>query len=98
MGLRLTMLVHYLNKKTVEEGTTAMEIPPDYEHLMRHAQDRFPGSKIEVHYTDDEIIHIDVDEHGFTFEIGSDDDSYIFDDGVTSFTIPLLLDGHWDLS
>lgn len=70
---------------------------PDYEHLVRHAQDRFPDSKIEVHYTEDEIIHIYVDGHRFTFEIGSDDDAYIFEDGVTSFKIPLFLDDAWDL-
>jgi hypothetical protein len=73
-----------------------MEIPSDYEHLLNHAQELFPTAKIEVHYTDDEIIHIDVDGHRFTFEIGSDDDAYIFDDGVNAFTIPLFLDGSWD--
>lgn len=90
------MGIHYLNKKTVDEGKTAMENWPDYDHLMRHAQDRFPQSKIQVKYTKDEIIHIDVDGHRFTFEIGSDDDTYIFEDGVTSFSIPLFLDGNCD--
>jgi hypothetical protein len=70
-----------------------MENSPDYEHLKRHAQDRFPGSQIEIHYADDEMIYIDVDGHRFTFEIGSDDDFYQFFDGATSFTIPLL---DWD--
>lgn len=39
---------------------------------------------------DEEIIHIDVDGHRFTFEIGSDDDCYVFGDGEKSFVIPLM--------
>lgn len=70
--------------------------PIDYPHLLAHAQAMFPGSHIRVNYTDDETIHIDVNGHRFTFEIGSDDDAYIFDDGVSSFTIPLFLDGTWE--
>jgi hypothetical protein len=70
-----------------------MNNSPDYEYLMSHARDRFPGSRIEIHYTDDEIIYIDIDGHRLVFEIGSDDDFYEFSDGATSFTIPLL---EWD--
>jgi hypothetical protein len=77
-----------------------MNVPADYHHLLRHAQDRFPSASIIIVYTEDEIIHIDVDGHRFTFEIGSDDDAYIFDDGVTAFEIPLMEnpDGSWDFS
>lgn len=73
-----------------------MEKPAEYDYLIHHTQDMFPGSVVEVIHTHDEIIHIDVDGHRFTFEIGSDDDEYIFCDGSTSFTIPLFLDPTWD--
>lgn len=73
-----------------------MERPADYDHLVRHARQRFPGSIIDVVHTPDEIIHIDVDGHRYTFEIGSDDDTYIFSDGSTSFAIPLFLGPNWD--
>ena len=69
-----------------------MEKPADYDHLIQYAQRRFSGARIAILYTDNEIIHIDVDGHRFTFEIGSDDDAYIFSDGVTGFDIPLFLD------
>jgi hypothetical protein len=69
-----------------------MERPADYLHLLQHAWDLFPGSHVEIIYTEDEIIHIDVDGHRFIFEIGSDDDAYTFSDGSTSFTIPLFID------
>lgn len=73
---------------------------PDYEprdrlHLLSHAQALFSGAVIEVIHTPDEIIHIDVDGHRFTFEIGSDDDEYVFTDGQTTFTIPLM-EIDWD--
>lgn len=67
-----------------------MDQPADYRHLLRHAQDRFPGAAIVVLYTDDEIIYVEVDGHRYTFEIGSDDDAYIFSDGLETFTIPLM--------
>lgn len=66
-----------------------MTEPDDYPHLLQHAWDLFPGASIEITY-DDEIIHIEVDGHRFTFEIGSDDDCYAFSDGETSFMIPLM--------
>lgn len=73
-----------------------MDKPADYDHLMQHAQDIFPGSAIGVTHLPDEIIHIDVDGYRYTFEIGGDDDIYIFSDGENSFTIPLFLDPTWD--
>jgi hypothetical protein len=73
-----------------------MERPADYLHLLQHAWDLFPGSDVEITYTEDETIHIDVDGHRYTFEIGSDDDAYIFSDGSSSFTIPLFLDPTWE--
>lgn len=66
-----------------------MSQPADYLHLLQHAWNLFPGANIEITYVD-ETIHLDVDGHRFTFEIGSDDDSYVFSDGVTSFEVPLM--------
>lgn len=57
-----------------------MNRPADYDHLMQQAMRLFPGAHIDINYTEDEIIHVDVNGHRFTFEIGSDDDAYIFDD------------------
>lgn len=62
----------------------------DYEHLLRHAQNLFPNASIEVIHTEDEAIHIDVDCCRFTFEIGSDDDAYVFGGPHSTFTIPLM--------
>ena len=62
----------------------------DHDHLLRHAQRLFPGLDIQIVHTDEEIIHIDVDAHRFTFEITSDDEEYVFTDGRTTFTIPLM--------
>ncbi|WP_338445854.1 hypothetical protein V5F89_11950 [Pelagerythrobacter marensis] len=73
--------------------------PRDRLHLLSHAQALFPGAVINVIYTPDEIIHIDVNGHRYTFEIGSDDDEYVFTDGVTTFAIPLMEcdEDFWDL-
>jgi hypothetical protein len=73
-----------------------MQRPADYDHLLRHAQRLFSGATIAITYMDDEIIHIDVDQRRFSFEIGSDDDGYFFDDGMTSFFIPLFSDDAQD--
>lgn len=62
----------------------------DYDYLREHAQRLFPGASIEVIHTDDEVIHIDVNGHRFTFEITSDDPEYKFSDGQTTFTVPLM--------
>jgi hypothetical protein len=64
--------------------------PLDCKHLLTHAQSGFPRATIELIYAADEIIYIDVDGHRFTFEIGSDDDKYLFTDGTNSFAIPLM--------
>ena len=69
-----------------------MNNPADHDHLFDHASRRFPGARIAITYTAEEIFHIDVDGRRYTFEISSDDDAYIFSDGVTTFTIPLFLD------
>lgn len=66
-----------------------MTKPADYLHLLQHAWDLFPDATIEITY-EDETIYLDVDGHRFTFEIGSDDDYYVFNDGKTSFVIPLM--------
>lgn len=73
-----------------------MTKPADYLHLLQHAWNLFPGSDVEITYAEDETIHIDVDGHRYSFEIGSDDDAYIFSDGASSFTIPLFLDPTWE--
>jgi hypothetical protein len=64
--------------------------PYDYFHLLQHVWDLFPKADIEITY-EGETIHIDVNGYRYTFEIGSDDDAYVFSDGTTSFTIPLFL-------
>ena len=64
--------------------------PLDRSHLISHAQALFPGAMIDVIHTADEIIHIDVDGHRYSFEIGSDDDAYVFTDGNDAFAIPLM--------
>lgn len=69
--------------------------PLDRLHLIDHARALFPGATIDVIHAPEEIIHIDVDGHRFTFEIGSDDDEYVFTDGHTTFTIPLM-EIDWD--
>lgn len=69
---------------------TAVTKPADYLHLLQHAWDLFPGAITDVEYGEDETIHIIVDSHRFTFEIGSDDDCYVFSDGEASFMIPLM--------
>ena len=70
--------------------------PLDRAHLLSHAQALFPGAVISVIHTPDEIIHIEVDGHRYTFEIGSDDDAYVFTNGKCGFTIPLM-EIDWDL-
>lgn len=74
--------------------------PADYDHLLSHAQRLFPGHQIGITYGDDETIHIDVTGRRFTFEIGSDDDAYVFANGGDGFVIPLLENPEtdWDFS
>lgn len=69
--------------------------PLDRPHLLFHARALFPGAIIDVTHAPDEIIYLDVDGHRYTFEIGSDDDAYIFTDGNASFSIPLM-EIDWD--
>lgn len=64
--------------------------PADYDHLMRHACARFPGELITITHTEDERIHIDVDGDRYTFDIGSDDDEYLFVGRAGTFAIPLM--------
>jgi hypothetical protein len=64
---------------------------PDRDHLTQHAKLLFPDATIVVQYTDDdEVIHLFVDDVEFIFEIGSDDDEYVFANGNTLFRIPLM--------
>lgn len=65
-------------------------VPLDREHLLFHAQSLFLSATIELIYAPDEVIHIVVDGHSYKFEIGSDDDDYIFTDGKSTFVIPLM--------
>ena len=62
----------------------------DYDYLRVHTERLFPGASINVIHTDDEVIHIDVNGHRFTFEITSDDEEYVFTDGRRTFHIPLM--------
>lgn len=64
--------------------------PLDRRHLLNHAQTLFPDAVIAVIHDPDEIIHIEIDGHRYTFEIGSDDDEYVFTDGNRTFSIPLM--------
>ena len=64
--------------------------PLDFDHLLEHARALFPRKSVAVSYAADEVIYIDVDNHRYTFEIGSDDDAYVFTDGLSAFTIPLM--------
>lgn len=70
----------------------------DYEHLIRHTQQQFPSEQIEVTYPEEEVIHIKVGDRLFVFEIGSDDDEYVFIDGCDAFTIQLMDGDFWDFS
>jgi len=69
-----------------------MTQPQDHDYLIHHACLLFPGSTVAVTYTEDEIIHLDIDGTRFTFEIGSDDDEYVFHGAGRSFAIPLMDD------
>jgi hypothetical protein len=62
----------------------------DHDHLLAYAKAIFPGSMISVTHTDDEVIHIDVDGVRYTFEIGSDDEEYVFTNEDDTFRIPLM--------
>lgn len=62
----------------------------DHDHLIHHAQGLFPNATIVVTHTEDEIIHINVDGHRFTFQITSEDEKYVFTDGRDTFTVPLM--------
>jgi hypothetical protein len=70
--------------------TTIVMPPADHDHLLSHARMLFPGQKIGITYGEAETIHIDVGPRRFTFEIGSDDDEYVFSDGREAFVIPLM--------
>ncbi len=77
--------------------TTIDMLPDDHDHLLSHARTLFPDCMIGIVY-DNEVIHIDVGARRFTFEIGSDDDTYVFSDGQDTFVIPLWEnpDANWD--
>ena len=60
-------------------------------HLIRHAQARFPGSRITVTQDfDNEVIRLEIDGVTYTFEIGSDDDRYVFVGPDRAFDLPLM--------
>ena len=62
----------------------------DRDHLLAHAKAIFPDATISVTHADDEIIHIDVNGVRYAFEIGSDDEEYVFTHGNDTFHIPLM--------
>lgn len=60
-------------------------------HLTRHAQTLFPGSQITVTQDfDNEVIRLEIDGVTYTFEIGSDDDRYVFVGPDRAFDLPLM--------
>lgn len=67
-----------------------MEYLPDHSYLTQCVQQLFPCSSVIVTYPFEEVINIQIDDRLFVFEVGSEDESYIFDDGRTTFTIPLM--------
>ena len=67
-----------------------MDHMPDFEYLTVQSRRRFPYSQISVFYPEDEVIHILIDGRLFVFEIGSDDDAYVFTNRTEAFEIPLL--------
>lgn len=76
-----------------------MDVPSDQDHLLHYAQRLFPGACITATYDmNAEIIFLDIDARRFTFEIGSDDDAYVFVAGDDAFEIPLMeiLPDNWD--
>lgn len=68
----------------------SVDLPHDYIYLMSYAQMYFPDAEILISYSPDEIIYMDVNGRRYTFEIGSDDEEYLFTDGEVSFSIPLM--------
>ena len=89
MGIFLTRLRprSYWEDGQRKEAISPNDEPLDRPHLIDHARALLPGATIDVIYTPNEIIHIEVDGHRYTFEIGSDDDEYLFTDGKASFSI-----------
>jgi hypothetical protein len=68
-----------------------MDMPADYDHLLHHAQRLFPGVRIAITYDlEADMISLAVDDRRFTFEVGSDDDAYVFVAGDDAFEIPLM--------
>lgn len=61
------------------------------QHLTRLAQALFPGARIKVTQDfDNEVIHLEIDGVLYRFEIGSDDDRYIFVGPDRAFDLPLM--------
>lgn len=60
-------------------------------HLIRHAEEIFPGACITVvQDIEAEVIHLGIDSVTYTFEIGSDDDRYRFVGPDRAFDLPLM--------
>ncbi len=67
-----------------------MEQMPDYAHLTAQTKQLFPDSRVVVYYPTEEVIHILIDDRLFVFELGSDDECYLFSNGEEYFEIPLM--------
>jgi hypothetical protein len=74
----------------VNKRAIIMEQMPDYAYLTAQAKRLFPNSHVIVSYPQDEVIHILIDDRLFVFEIGSEDEEYVFSNGDDCFKIPLM--------
>ena len=61
------------------------------DHLISEALEVYPNASISIDYDDeDEAIHLTIDGMRFTFNVGSDDDAYVFQSGDHRIVIPAL--------
>jgi hypothetical protein len=78
-------------RRSVIAVMDAPPTPADRQHLLDHARKLFPSSSIDLSYDlESEVIYVHVDAAEFVFEIGSDDDAYVFVGQHSGFTIPLM--------
>ena len=61
------------------------------DHLINEASKLFPNSTISLEYGDQyEEIHLYIDGARYTFNVGSDDDVFVFYAGNNRIVIPAL--------
>jgi len=60
-------------------------------YLIKEASKLYPNASITVDYDDeDEAIHLDIDGTRYTFQVGSDDDAYVFQSSGARIMLPAL--------